>query len=96
MAAVIAGLFPLDLLGELISIGTLMAFAIVCAGIIIMRRRMPDTHRPFRTPWVPLIPVLALLGAFGLLGCVALYVVLDGKVPKASIKSILRLFGGRE
>ena len=66
-AALIAGLFPLDLLGELISIGTLMAFAIVCAGIIILRRRMPDAHRPFRTPWVPLIPLLGVFSCLGLM-----------------------------
>ena len=69
-AAVVAGFFPLDLLGELISIGTLMAFAIVCAGIIILRRRMPQMHRPFRTPWVPLIPAL------GVISCVLLMVFL--------------------
>ena len=57
-------------MGELISIGTLMAFAIVCAGIIILRRRMPEVHRPFRTPWVPLIPVL------GVISCVILMVFL--------------------
>ena len=72
-AALIAGLFPLDLLGELISIGTLMAFAIVCAGIIILRRRMPDMHRPFRTPWVPLVPVL------GVISCIILMVFLPWK-----------------
>jgi basic amino acid/polyamine antiporter, APA family len=65
-AAVTAGFVPLGLLGELISIGTLMAFAIVCAGIIILRRKSPDAHRPFRTPWVPLIPSL------GVLSCVLL------------------------
>ncbi len=69
-AATIAGLFPLDLLGELISIGTLMAFAIVCSGILILRRRMPDAHRPFRAPWVPLIPVL------GVISCLILMVFL--------------------
>ena len=61
LAALTAGLFPLDLLGELISIGTLLAFAIVCAGIIILRRRMPDVHRPFRTPLVPLVPILGVI-----------------------------------
>ncbi len=61
LAALIAGFAPLDLLGELISIGTLMAFAIVCAGIIILRRSNPDAERPFRTPWVPLVPVLGVL-----------------------------------
>ena len=72
-AAVVAGFFPLDILGELISIGTLMAFAIVCGGIILLRRRMPDIPRPFRTPWVPLIPVL------GVISCVVLMVFLPWK-----------------
>ena len=57
-AAVIAGLLPLSLLGELVSIGTLLAFVIVCVGIVVMRRTQPDLPRPFRTPWVPLIPIL--------------------------------------
>ena len=61
LAALTAGLFPLDLLGELISIGTLLAFAIVCAGIVILRRRMPDVQRPFRTPWVPVVPILGVI-----------------------------------
>ena len=59
--AVIAGLFPLNLLGELISIGTLLAFALVCAGVLVLRRTQPDIPRPFRTPWVPLVPVLGIL-----------------------------------
>jgi APA family basic amino acid/polyamine antiporter len=61
LAALIAGLAPLDLLGELISIGTLMAFAIVCAGIIVLRRANPDAERPFRTPWVPVVPILGVV-----------------------------------
>lgn len=59
--AIIAGLFPLNLLGELISIGTLLAFALVCAGVLVLRRTQPDLPRPFRTPWVPLVPVLGIL-----------------------------------
>jgi basic amino acid/polyamine antiporter, APA family len=66
VAAVTAGFVPLGLLGELISIGTLLAFAIVCAGILILRRIAPGARRPFRTPWVPVVPVL------GVLSCVAL------------------------
>jgi APA family basic amino acid/polyamine antiporter len=69
-SALVAGFFPLDLLGQLISIGTLMAFAIVCAGIIILRKRMPDLHRPFRAPWVPVIPIL------GVASCVVLMLFL--------------------
>lgn len=59
--AIIAGLFPLNLLGELISIGTLLAFALVCAGVLVLRRTEPDAPRSFRTPWVPLVPVLGIL-----------------------------------
>jgi APA family basic amino acid/polyamine antiporter len=58
--AVISGLFPLDLLGELISIGTLLAFALVCAGVWTLRRTRPDLPRPFKTPWVPIVPILGI------------------------------------
>ena len=53
-----AGLFPLHVLGELVSIGTLLAFSIVCICILILRKREPDLNRPFRTPWVPFVPLL--------------------------------------
>jgi len=52
---------PISVVGEMTSIGTLFAFVIVCFGIIIMRRTQPDVARPFRTPWVPLIPILGIL-----------------------------------
>lgn len=58
--AIISGLFPLDLLGELISIGTMLAFALVCAGVWMLRRTRPDLPRPFRTPLVPLVPLLGI------------------------------------
>ncbi|MDP9179125.1 MAG: amino acid permease [Gemmatimonadota bacterium] len=61
VCALIAGAFPIALLGELVSIGTLLAFVIVSAGIIILRRTSPDIPRPFRTPLVPLVPILAIL-----------------------------------
>ena len=59
--ALMAGIFPIGLLGELVSIGTLLAFMIVCIGILIMRKTEPDAPRPFKTPWVPFVP---MLGAF--------------------------------
>jgi APA family basic amino acid/polyamine antiporter len=58
MAAGVAGLFPLQTLSELISIGTLLAFVTVCIALLVLRRAAPNLKRPFRTPWVPLIPVL--------------------------------------
>jgi len=57
---VIAGLFPIGLLGELVSIGTLLAFVIVSAGIIVLRSKSPDLPRPFKTPLVPIVPLLAI------------------------------------
>jgi APA family basic amino acid/polyamine antiporter len=61
VAALIAGLFPIGLLGELVSIGTLLAFVIVCGGILVLRHKQPDLPRPFRTPWVPVVPILGIL-----------------------------------
>jgi APA family basic amino acid/polyamine antiporter len=59
--AVLAAMTPIGILGELVSMGTLLTFVIVCAGIIILRRTRPDLHRPFRTPWSPVVPVLGML-----------------------------------
>jgi APA family basic amino acid/polyamine antiporter len=59
--AVVAALVPLAELGDLVSIGTLLAFAIVCVGVVVLRRTAPLARRPFRTPWVPLVPVLGVL-----------------------------------
>lgn len=60
-AMIIAGLFPIALLGELVSIGTLLAFVIVSIGVLVLRYRQPNLHRPFRTPLVPLVPILSIL-----------------------------------
>ena len=67
VAALTAGFAPLGLLGELISIGTLLAFAVVCAGILILRRIAPEARRPFRTPWVPVVPLLGVLSCLALM-----------------------------
>ena len=65
--AVTAGLTPIGALGELVSIGTLFAFVIVSLGVIVLRYRRPDLHRPFRTPWVPAVPALSVVVALGLM-----------------------------
>lgn len=58
--AVVASLVPIRLLGELVSIGTLAAFAVVCAAVLVLRYREPDLPRPFKTPWVPVVPILGI------------------------------------
>ncbi len=68
VAAIISAIFPIDILGELVSIGTLCAFTIVCAGVIVLRIRRPDLPRPFRTPLVPLVPLLGIGCCLGLMG----------------------------
>ncbi len=62
-----AGFTPIGALGELVSIGTLLAFVIVSIGVIFLRRQRPELERPFRTPWVPFIPALSALVSFSLM-----------------------------
>jgi APA family basic amino acid/polyamine antiporter len=59
--AFLAALLPLRVLAELVNIGTLLAFVIVCAAVLIMRRTHPEAERPFRAPFVPLLPILGIL-----------------------------------
>jgi APA family basic amino acid/polyamine antiporter len=59
VVALAAGLTPIGTLGTLVSIGTLMAFVIVSIGIVVLRRTRPDLPRPFRMPWVPVLPILS-------------------------------------
>ena len=55
VGGMVAALVPLSVLGELISIGTLLAFIIVSTGVVTLRRRYPDLERPFRVPFLPLV-----------------------------------------
>ncbi|HWP99239.1 MAG TPA: amino acid permease [Vicinamibacterales bacterium] len=65
--AIAAGFFPIGILGELVSIGTLFAFVIVSLGILVLRYKRPDLHRPFRTPLVPVVPILSALVSLSLM-----------------------------
>lgn len=58
--AVLAAFLPLRILAELVNIGTLLAFVIVCSAVLIMRKTHPDAKRPFRAPFVPLVPILGI------------------------------------
>jgi APA family basic amino acid/polyamine antiporter len=59
--ATMAALLPLRILAELVNIGTLLAFVIVCAAVLIMRKTHPHVHRPFRAPLGPIVPILGIL-----------------------------------
>jgi len=61
LAAVVGSVTPIDDIGKMVNIGTLLAFVIVCIAVIVLRRTDPAQHRPFRTPWVPLVPILGVL-----------------------------------
>jgi APA family basic amino acid/polyamine antiporter len=66
IAAFFAGVFPLDVLGELISIGILIAFSAVCAGVVVLRHTQPDTPRPFRVPFAKVTGVLGVIVCFAM------------------------------
>ncbi len=71
--ALLAALFPLDVLGELTSMGTLIAFAAVCAGVLILRRTQPDLPRPFRIPGAWLVCSLGVLSCLALLSAMTVH-----------------------
>ncbi len=65
--AIATGMLPLQLLGQLVNIGTLLAFVLVCIGVMVLRKTRPDLNRPFRTPWVPFVPIMGIICCFGLM-----------------------------
>lgn len=60
LAAIVGSLTPIDDIGKMVNIGTLLAFVIVCVAVLMLRRTNPDQPRPFRTPWVPWVPILGI------------------------------------
>ena len=61
LAAVVGSVTPISIIGEMVNIGTIFAFILVCLSIIVLRRTNPAQFRPFRTPWVPAVPILGIL-----------------------------------
>ena len=65
--ALLAGVVQLGEAADMTNIGTLFAFSIVSIGVVVLRYAKPDEHRPFRTPFMPWLPILAALACFGLM-----------------------------
>jgi APA family basic amino acid/polyamine antiporter len=65
--ATIAGFAPISVVAEMANIGTLAAFVAVCIGVIVLRYKRPDLHRPFKTPFMPVLPIVGVLGCFWLM-----------------------------
>ena len=61
LAAIVGSITPIDDIGKMVNIGTLLAFVIVCMAVMVLRKKNPAQPRPFRTPWVPAVPVLGIL-----------------------------------
>ncbi len=87
-----AAFVPIEALAKLVSVGTLLAFAIVCGGVLVLRRREPDRERPFRVPGSPVVPLL------GIASCLLLMVSLPwqtwaaaGGVVRARAGGVFRL-----
>lgn len=67
LISLMAAFVPAKIAGEMTSIGTLFAFALVCAGVIVVRKTLPDVPRGFRVPWVPFIPMLGIVACVGMM-----------------------------
>src|SRR5450432_3006014 len=61
LAAIVGAVTPIDDIGKMVNIGTLLAFVIVCIAILALRKTNPAQARPFRTPWVPVVPILGII-----------------------------------
>jgi APA family basic amino acid/polyamine antiporter len=68
VVAILAGFVPIGVAAELTNIGTLFAFTLVCGAVLVLRKTRPDLKRPFRTPFVPLVPILGMAACLGLIG----------------------------
>jgi APA family basic amino acid/polyamine antiporter len=76
VVAVVAGLTPIDVVVELVNIGTLAAFILVAAGVVVLRRQAADADRPFRVPFVPILPAISILASVVLIVSLPLVTIL--------------------
>ncbi|EUA19450.1 amino acid permease family protein [Mycobacterium xenopi 3993] len=67
LIAIAASVFPMAKLEEMVNVGTLFAFVLVSAGIVVLRRTRPDLHRGFRVPWAPLLPIMSVCACLWLM-----------------------------
>jgi basic amino acid/polyamine antiporter, APA family len=67
VVAATAAVFPITKLEEMVNVGTLFAFVLVSAGVIVLRRTRPDLPRGFRAPWVPLLPIASIAACLWLM-----------------------------
>jgi APA family basic amino acid/polyamine antiporter len=65
--ALLAGLIPIGRAAEITNIGTLFAFTLVCGAVLVLRKTRPDQRRPFKTPFVPVVPILGMLACLGIM-----------------------------
>lgn len=93
--ALLAGLVPISVLAEMVSIGTLFAFLVVSVAVLVLRRTRPEMERPFRTPLVPLVPVASIVCCLGLMASLAVETWLRFVVWLALGLAVYALYGYR-
>ena len=93
--ALVAGIFPINDLGHMVSIGTLLAFVIVSLGVLVLRYTRPELDRPFRTPGMPVVPILGAVSCFYLMYGLPLITWLRLLIWLAIGLAIYFLYGGR-
>jgi APA family basic amino acid/polyamine antiporter len=93
--ALVAGVFPINDLGHMVSIGTLLAFVIVSIGVMVLRYKRPEIDRPFRTPWMPVVPLLGAASCLYLMSFLPLVTWLRLIIWLAIGMAIYFLYGAR-
>ena len=95
VVATVAALTPIQVLSELVSVGTLLAFVLVCGAVLYLRRVEPDTERPFRVPWMPWLPILGIVSCLALVAGLPLVTLLRLAVWQTAGIAIYWWYGRR-